>query len=456
MEKITLTELVNSINGELLKEGKKHVFVSAGIDSRKQGQDGVFFAIQGENVDGHHYIQEAVDAGAGAVVVHREDIAINDIDAAIIKVQDTTEAFLDFAGYYRSLFHIPVIAITGSSGKTTTKDMIASVLSAKYKVLKTQGNLNNQTGMPLTVLELNSSHEAAVIELGLCEKGDILKMAKRLRPDIGVVTNIGYSHLEKLETRIGIYEEKTSLFSGFGAKNAAVINKDDEFLKQYESNDHAIIGVGIADGDMKATDILQNEQGIAFNVNGEEYTFSLPGMHNVYNCLFAVAVGKMLHLTQEEIQKGFNQYMPSKNRMDFRDIAGIKVINDCYNSNPDAAKAAIEVLSNAKADGKKIAVLADMLELGEQAGALHEEVGVYAAQKNIDQLIVIGEQAAYFAQGALQGGMSEEKIMHCKSNEEATEYLLQIASQGDCVLLKGSRGMHLEEVLTQFEERKRG
>ncbi len=456
MEKITLNELVQSMNGSLLKEGSKHIYDAVSIDSRSLEPGSIFFAIRGENMDGHDYVASAVATGAAAVVIHREDMGVRAADAAVIKVDDTTQALLDFAGYYRSLFHIPIVAVTGSSGKTTTKDIVASVLSAKYNTLKTQGNLNNQTGMPLTVLQLNSSHEAAVIELGLCDKGEIATMAKSLRPDIGIVTNVGYSHLEKLGTRQGIYEEKVSLFADFGARNAAVVNRDDGFLKQYHSGNHAVIGVGISEGDIKATDVVLNEEGIEFCVNAERYSFSLPGRHNVYNCLVAVTIGKMLHLTQEEIQKGFDDFSPSKNRMDFQTVAEIMIINDCYNSNPDAARAALDVLSDMQCDGKKIAVLADMLELGEQAGVLHEELGVYVAQKNIDRVITVGEQAAHLAQGCRMGGMEEERVEHCLNNEQVVQYLVQTAHKGDCVLLKGSRGMHLEEVLSQFTERKRG
>lgn len=456
MEKITLKELMQSVEGHLLKTGEKQSYTSVSIDSRTQNEGGIFFAIRGERTDGHAYIAQAVKAGAAAVVVHREDVPTNYENISVIKVRDTAEALLDFAGYYRSLFHIPIVAITGSSGKTTTKDIVASVLSVKYRTLKTQGNLNNQTGMPLTIFELDSSHEAAVIELGLCDQGEIGNMAKRLRPDIGIITNIGYSHLEKLKTRQGIYEEKTSLFSCFAAKNAAIVNRDDEYMKHYRSGDHAIIGIGIADGDIRATDIVQSQGGISFSVGGQIYHFALPGRHNVYNCLFAVAVGKMLHLTPEEIQKGFDSFAPSKNRMDFQDIAGVHIINDCYNSNPDAARAAVDVLGTKEGCGQKIAVLADMLELGEQANNLHEELGVYVAQKRIDILVAVGQQAAYLAQGALLSGMEKEKIKHFDNNEQATDFLSEVAQAGDCVLLKGSRGMRLEEVLTQFKERKRG
>ena len=443
MEAVTIDNLAKAVRGEALKGDKNGQINKVIIDSRAIAEGGVFFAVKGENTDGHLYINQAIQNGAKAVVVHN-DIDFRDIDSAVIKVTDTTQALLDFCGYYRSLFDIKVIAVTGSSGKTTTKDIISSVLSQKYATLKTQGNFNNQTGMPQTIFNLNSHHEMAVIEMGMSREGEIYNMAKAIKPDMAVITNIGYSHIEYLKTRENILKAKMEITSFFGQNNTLLVNADDFYLQNISSDDYKIIKTGIQHGDIKVTDIAQSGNGCKFKVDGQLYTFPLIGLHNVYNCLYAITIAKIYGLSDKDIQKGFDTFKPSSNRMDISVTDGITVINDVYNSNPQAARAALDVLAGT-GQGRKIAVLADMLELGGYSKTLHEEIGSYAAAAGADILIAIGKEAKYIYNSALGEGIKEAEYF--PDNPSAAEYLKSLLLPGDTVLFKGSRGMKLETII---------
>ncbi len=444
MELITLKNLIKAVDGIMLQGNEDTEISNVIIDSRQNGNQAVFFAIKGDNTDGHHYIDQAIKNNVRAIVVHR-DIEIENTDIAIIKVIDTKDALLDLAGYYKSLFSIPLIAVTGSCGKTTTKDIIASVLSEKYTTLKTKGNLNNQTGMPLSIFELNKNHEMAVIEMGMSNAGEIYNMVKRISPTVAVITNIGYSHIEYLKTRENILNAKLEILSFFNHENTAIMNADDDYLKDVDSSRFKIYKIGIQNGDIKATDIVEENHKINFKVNNENYTFPLIGQHNIYNCLYAITIAKLFNLSHEEIQRGFNHFMPSKNRMDIIKHNEITIINDAYNSNPHAAKAALDVLDKMQSSGRKIAVLADMLELGAYSQMLHEELGKYTAVCGVDVLVTIGKQAEYIAKKAVESGV--KGTVHFDNNMDATDYLKSILKSGDLILFKGSRGMKLESII---------
>lgn len=444
MELMTLENLTKAINGAMLKGDKNTEVSNVIIDSRENGQEAVFFAIKGDNTDGHFYIDQAIKNKVKAIVIHN-DINIENVDTAVIKVNNTTDALLDLAGYYKSLFSVPVIAITGSCGKTTTKDIIASVLSEKYRTLKTQGNFNNQTGLPLTIFNLNKEHQMAVLEMGMGNAGDIYSMAKRINPDIAVITNIGYSHIEYLKTRENILKAKLEITSFFDNENVAILNADDDYLKNINSDVYKIYKIGIHNGDIKAEDIVEDNNGITFKVNNERYTFPLIGQHNIYNCLYAITVAKLFNLKKEDIQRGFDHFIPSKNRMDIKEYNGITIINDVYNSNPHAAKAALQVLKKMKNNGRKIAVLADMLELGEHSKSLHEELGDYAAKCEIDMLITVGKHAEFISKKATAEGM--KNVAYFSDNDSAANYLKSIIKPQDLILFKGSRGMKMELII---------
>jgi len=452
MESITIANLAKAVDGIILAGSAYESINKVLIDSRQDCLGGVFFAIKGENTDGHLYLDQALKNNAKALVVHN-DINTQHINAAVIKVKDTQQALLDFAGYYKSLFNIPVVAVTGSSGKTTTKDIIASVLSQKYNTLKTIGNFNNQTGMPQTIFNIEKSHEMAVIEFGMSSPGEIYNLAKSIKPDIAVITNIGYSHIQHLKTRENIFKAKTEIVSFFNKNNIAIVNADDDYLKSLSSDKYKIYKAGINNGDIRAENIVQSRGGMDFEVQKEKYFFPLIGMHNVYNCLYAVIIAKHYGLTRAHIQKGFDNFTPSSNRMDIKDINGITVINDVYNSNPQAAQAALAVLKNIDKKGRKIAVLADMLELGQYSKNLHEQIGEYAAECNTDILVTIGKESQYTSNAAISAGLSNSH--HFTDNYTAAKYLKSIIIPGDVVLFKGSRGMKLEQLInTLFSEEK--
>jgi len=447
MEAVTIESLAKAIDGKVLKGDASKEIHKVIIDSRQDGTGGVFFAIKGEATDGHLYIDQAVENNVTAIVVHN-DLEIDKVNTAVIKVTDTTQALLDFAGYYKSLFNIPVVAITGSCGKTTTKDIIASVLSQKFNTLKTRGNYNNQTGLPQNIFNLNSSHQMAVLEMGMSNFGEIYNMAKRVKPDIAVITNIGYSHIEYLKSRENILKAKTEILSFFNEKNIAVINGDDDYLKNISSDNYKIYKVGVHAGDIKVEGIRQIKSGIEFNVGDEKYCFPLIGIHNVYNCLYAITIAKIYGLSHSQIQAGFDAFKPSANRMDIKEHNGYTIINDAYNSNPAAAKAALDVLKNIDKQGRKIAVLADMLELGQFSKSLHEEIGKYAANCEIDMLITIGKEAQYIFTSAKEAGVANAEYF--TDNKSASNYIQSIIRPGDIILFKGSRGMRLEQIINNI------
>lgn len=447
MEALTIENLAKAIDGKVLKGDAKEEISNVIIDSRQDGTGSVFFAIKGEATDGHLYIDQAVKNNAKAIVVHN-DLEISQINASVIKVADTTQALLDFAGYYKNLFNIPVVAITGSCGKTTTKDIIASVLAQKFNTLKTQGNFNNQTGLPQNIFNLNRSHQMAVLEMGMSNFGEIYNMAKRIKPDIAVITNIGYSHIEYLKSRENILKAKTEILSFFNEKNIAVINGDDDYLKNIFSDNYKIYKVGIHAGDIKATGIRQVTGGIEFNAGDEKYYFPLIGIHNVYNCLYAITIAKIYGLSHSQIQAGFDAFKPSANRMDIKEHNGYTIINDAYNSNPAAAKAALDVLKNIDRQGRKIAVLADMLELGQFSKSLHEELGKHAAACGVDVLITVGKEAQYIYSAAKEVGINNAKYF--TDNISASNYIKSIIRAGDIILFKGSRGMRLEQIINNI------
>ncbi len=447
MEAVMIESLAKAIDGKVLKGNANETINNVIIDSRQNGTGSVFFAIKGDNTDGHLYIDQALKNNVKAIVIHN-DLDIDKIDAAVIKVKDTTQALLDLAGYYKSLFNIPIVAITGSCGKTTTKDIIASVLAQKFSTLKTQGNFNNQTGLPQSIFNLNHSHQMAVLEMGMSNFGEIYNMAKRIKPDIAVITNIGYSHIEYLKSRENILKAKTEIMSFFNEKNIAVINGDDDYLKNISSDNYKIYKVGIHNGDVRATGIRQINAGIEFNVGDEKYYFPLIGIHNVYNCLYAITIAKIYKLTYEQIQAGFDAFTPSANRMDIKEYNGYTIINDVYNSNPPAAKAAVDVLKNMDKTGRKIAVLADMLELGQFSKSLHEEVGEYASECKIDILITVGKEARNIYTSAVKAGLVN--AAHFTDNISASAYIKSMIQPGDIILFKGSRGMKLEQIINNI------
>lgn len=454
MERLGIDEIIHACRA--VPFNCEHVEYIDGIatDSRKLQQGDMFVALKGENFDGHEFAASAVNSGAALIL---SQCKLED-GLPYLLVEDTVKALHNLAKYYKSKFKIPYVGVTGSSGKTTTKDIIAAVLSAKYRVLKTEGNFNNEIGLPLTLFRLESSHHICVLEMGMSSLGEIEVLADIARPQIGVITNVGTAHIENLKTRENILKAKMEMFTYFTSDNVAVINGDNDLLKEVSNMPYPIIKYGIEDHDnIKAENIREDDTGIDFEAvykgKRERYRVPMPGIHNVYNALSAICIGKLYGMNYEEINRGLASFKPSKNRMEiFRGVNDIKVINDVYNANPDSMMAAINVLCSSETQGRKVCILGDMFELGDFAKEGHRKVGQFAAQKGVDVLIAVGAEAGEVINGASMQGQRSMQMIAYENNQQVIDEIKTLLRPKDVVLLKGSRGMHMENIVDILRE----
>jgi UDP-N-acetylmuramoyl-tripeptide--D-alanyl-D-alanine ligase len=456
---VALSELAFVVEGEIVSNttpGDQQVR-GVSIDSRRMGKENLFVAIPGERYDGHQFVGEAIKKGAKAVIMARgkRDVINQEIlkGIAVILVDDTKRALRDLAAWHRDKFDIPTVAVTGTNGKTTTKDMIADILSSRFKVLKSPESYNNLVGVPLTLFQLSPRHQALVLELGMSSSGEIGILTRISNPSLGVITNIGPAHLESMLSVKRIAKAKFELPENMRSPKTLVLNADNDMLAERireKRKDEKVISFGIQNrADFSADGIELNGNGyIGFRIN-KEFTLKLGvlGIHNVYNALAAFAVGRALELDPEEIKVGLERYLPSKSRMELVLIRGIRVINDSYNANPVSMRKALDTLMQIKTAGRRIAVLADMLELGEKAEDFHRETGRRVAQLGVDRLMVVGELARFIAEGAKEAGMSSQHVNSFENNQEVGSYLVENLKDGDLVLVKGSRKMRAEEVV---------
>lgn len=441
MEKLKLSEIAPYLGATYNKDAE---FDSVCIDTRKITKGCLFICIKGERFDAHQFANEALSLGASAVMIH-SDIEPN---GAYIKVADTSKAMLNLSGYYRSKFDIPVIGLTGSVGKTTTKEFTYLVVSAKYNAIKTQGNLNNEIGVPQMLFQIDNSTEAAVIEMGMNHFGEISRLVNEVKPTIGLITNIGVSHIENLGSREGILKAKLELCEGLADGAPLILNGDNDMLQTVKDEHHKVVFYGIENGKFKAENIVEADNSTSFDVvyYGKKQHITIPtiGVHNVYNALAAFTVGYFLDVDPQAAADALGTYVPAGMRQKVVDVDGITSIEDCYNASPDSMRAALKTLSNIKGN-KKIAVLGDMLELGDYAKTAHTEVGKVVAESKIDYLLAYGNDAKYYVEGAKQSGVKNAFLFDDK--EKLSDMLLKTASVGDAVLFKGSRGMKLEDVI---------
>jgi UDP-N-acetylmuramoyl-tripeptide--D-alanyl-D-alanine ligase len=451
MEKLHAEKISAWMKGKLFGDPKASAD-KAGTDTRTLEKGSLFFAIKGEHFDGHRFIPTAFEKGASIVV---SEIAFQaPSGCAVIVVEDTVKALGDMARSYLKTFRIPVVGITGSVGKTTTKDMIAQILSTQYQVHKTMGNFNNHIGLPLSVLKLTRDHTAAVFEMGMSGMGEIEYLSKIVRPDIGVITNIGISHIEKLGSRQNILRAKLEITKGMEEDGKLVLNGDDELLSGLEGLlPMPVIFYGINETlSLHAFGIESHgEAGVKFSVNlreeDVEVQIRVPGIHNVSNALAAIACALEMGITNENIQKGLAGYSQEKMRLNVRQYNDVKVIDDAYNAAPASVTAALSVLHELSGNHRSIAVLGDMLELGAYAREAHQQVGGSLAQQHIQHLIAIGELAQDYIEGAINAGMKAENTRHFSTGDASVEYLRNIIQPGDVILFKGSRGMNLDKVI---------
>lgn len=448
METLRVSEIAKVCGGEFNIDTE---ITSVAIDTRKIEKGCLFICIKGERFDAHRFIDEAFEKGAAAVMIS-EDVKI---DKPYIKVDDTAKQMLSLAGYYRSKFDIPIVALTGSVGKTTTKEFTHLVVNSKYKAIKTLGNLNNEIGLPQMLFMLDSSTEAAVIEMGMNHFGEIHRLSTATQPTVGIITNIGVSHIENLGSREGILEAKLEILDRLKKGAPLLLNGDNDLLSTVKNDDYKIYFYAVDnDADFKAVDIKENPNTTSFTVQyfGKEQKITIPaiGKHNVYNALAAFAVGILLDIDAETAADALKTYEPSGMRQKVVEINGITSIEDCYNASPDSMKAGITTLAGIQAC-KKIAVLSDMLELGEYSEQAHYDVGTMAAENKIDYLLCVGSDAKYIVDGARDNGLLNAYLFDSK--QSLTDKLFEIAEKGDAVLFKASRGMKLEEVISEIYKR---
>jgi len=460
----TTAEILEATAGELMCGNLPNAFSKVFIDSRMLADDGVFVAISGEIHDGHTFLSEVIDQGVRGLVVNRKETENLPLAAwktkgmACIAVADTTRALGDMAAFNRRRSQASVVGITGSNGKTTTRQFTAAVVSQRYNTLATAGNFNNEIGLPLTLLGLELSHQWAVVELGTNNPGEIARLAEICSPNIGVITNIGPAHLEGLGSIDGVAQEKGSLIAGLRKNGTAVLNADDpRVLQLARQTRNQVVLYGLsADAGVRATDITENDAVINFTLNiaGESVSIRLnsPGRFMVTNALAAAAVGHQLGLSISTIKGGLEAFTPVSGRMNILHTTdGIHIIDDTYNANPDSMQVALTTLKAMRAGSRGIFVAGDMLELGNQAPALHSEIGAIAARSGISRLYARGEFADKVVSGARDAGMPAKNTI-IGSRREIIADLIECLQPGDWLLVKGSRGMAMEKVVRGIKD----
>lgn len=458
MKKMTLEHIAMACGGTYIgpEEEKQTEIKGAVIDSRQVEEGYLFIPIKGERVDGHKFIPAVFEQGAAAVLSQQE---LDDPKGPYILVQDTPAALKDIAEYYRSVLDIKFVGIAGSVGKTSTKEMIASVLEQKYNVLKTAGNFNNEVGLPLTILRIRQEHQVAVVEMGISDFGEMHRLAKVAKPDICVMTNIGLCHLENLKSRDGILKAKSEIFDYLKPDGVIVLNGNDDKLSTIKEVKGVIptryfVEDGTAgrcndDYEVTASDI-QNRglEGMAaivhFPEEDREVLVPIPGVHNVYNALAGACVGRALGLTNDEIVRGIETAKTIDGRTNLLKANGMTVIDDCYNANPVSMRASIDVLE--KCSGRRIAVLGDMGELGENEKELHAQVGAYAAAKRIDVLFCAGVLSKEMAKAAADGC----EVHYFEDRDSLLAKLLAYVKEGDTVLVKASHFMEYPKIVKEL------
>lgn len=457
---IKVKDILNTCNAKLIFGDLNEICENFSKDTREIGIGDVYIGIKGENFDGSSFFEKALENGAKVCIIEHTEIK-NEIkqkyqDRTIIEVENSIEALQKIATFKRNMYNIPVVAVTGSVGKTSTKDILASVISKKYKVLKTEGNLNNHIGLPLTILKLKD-HEALVVEMGMSALGEISTLTNIAKPTISVITNVGTSHIGNLGSRQNILKAKLEILEGMDENGTLVINNDNDMLNSWNktNNTYKVTTFGIDNpSNVNAKEVKLEEYSSKFiaEVNNEKLNVEVlvGGKHFVYNSLCSIAVGKLLKIDNKEILDGIKEFKLTKNRMDVKKNSNnVTIINDCYNANYDSMKAAIEYLSKISAK-RKIAVLGDMLELGEYSKNLHEKVGEEIAKNKIDILITVGNEAKNIVKKATELGINKENTYNFNTNEEAISLIKNTLKPEDAVLIKASNGMHFNKIVEEI------
>ncbi len=463
---IKVSEIIAATGGALLRGNPGATVTGVSTDSRAAASGAVFFAIKGPRFDGHDFIKEVSLKGAAAAVVER-DVSLDGVaqGLCVIKVSDTVAALGSLALYWRSRHPAPMVAITGSAGKTTTKEMAAAMLGVSRRILKTEGNKNNLIGLPLTLLGLDGTYTAAVVELGISERGEMRRLVEMSAPDVAVITNIGRSHLKTLGSVEGVAREKGELFRLMKPGGVRVVNMDDPWAARLAGDAKNIVTFSVG----RAADVRVLDYGpegdsngvggmrAVYDVRGKKINvkYPSPAVSNIINGAAAIAACVPFDVTVEEIAAGLGAFTPVRGRMEVVRVNGLTVLDDTYNANPDSMESALHTLKGAH--GRKVAVLGDMLELGEAAAKEHREIGRLAAESGVDVIVAVGMNALHVGQGAVfmqeaQGaGKNSTRVFCCKDKAGALGALKDVLREGDTVLVKGSRGIALEDVVERIK-----
>lgn len=445
-------EIVQATGGKLLS-GRSDLAIdpaSISTDTRTIKKGDLFIALKGDHFNADDFADEALRKGSAGVVVSRPP-AHEVKGRVVIVVKDTTTALQDIAAYHRSKFMLPVIGVTGSNGKTTVKEMIYSVLSTRFNVLKNDGTKNNHIGVPQTLLKLNSHHDICVIEMGMNHEGEIRRLGRMSRPDVAVITNIGPSHIGLVGSMDKIFRAKKEILETLGRDDTAIINGDDKYLSRIRPGKHGLIRYGLSsENNVRAECVRSAKNKLLFTVNGEiTFELNLLGVHNIYNALAAISVGSCFGISLESMKGALAAYKPASRRLDIKKVRGVAFIDDSYNSNPLSMECALKTLSSYQA-GSKWVVSGDMRELGAFAKKMHERIGCQIARSGADGLITMGDMSVYTGRAARKYGMKADSLWHCSTHAEAASILRKSLKKNDVVLVKGSRSMVMEKVIESF------
>ena len=449
MDPIKIDDVLKAVGGVAKNISCKEITCVV-TDDRAIKKGCAFVALKGERFDGHDFIPSAIEKGAALVITEKEQLLIPQII-----VEDTQRALLDLAYLNRSRFSGMVVGVTGSDGKTTTKEMVSRVLGSKMKVLKTDENLNNEVGVSKTLFGLDSSYGAAVVEMGMCNTGDILVLSQAAKPTLGIITNVGVSHMENFESRDGILKTKLEILEYMPKGSTLIVGGDNDKLKDLILPNHKIVKCGIQNKNCEyyayniKTDGSKTEFDIRYGKNVEHVLIPILGNHNVINALFAFAVGIIAKIEPKNIAQALSEYRGIGMRQKVFEVGGATVIADCYNASPESMKAAITSLMTISCSGRRIAVLGDMLELGAISKPAHRELGEIAFKFGVDLIYCYGDEAREIYEGALSccEQNSAQKICHFKTKEDLIEKLESEVKSGDVVLFKASRRMRFEDII---------
>lgn len=455
MIKYTADQVVKAVQGKLISGEGNQILKGISTDTRNLKDEDIFIALRGSNFDAHDFLDQNVIKDLKAVIIDRE---IKNKAEVTIKVNDTTEALQDLARFHQKKNKdVKVIGITGSTGKTSTKDILYDILKQKYTVKKNEGNLNNQIGVPLTIFRMDGSEDYFIIEMGMSQLGEIKLLADITNPQIGIITNVGKSHIKQLKSVENIAKAKGELIHSLKSGDLAVLNYDNKFSKLFhnlgeEGIKYKYFGFGEG-ADYKIKDYEYMEKGMQFSLiyKNKKYKLStnLYGEHNLYNIAAAVTVANQLDIDWKQIKSAVKEIKLSSLRSDIREIKGVKIINDSYNANPLSMQNALKLLNDIEGK-RKIAILGDMLELGQIKEDEHRKIGKYIVKQSIDYLITTGKLAKLISKSAVENGMENESVKHFKDKKNISDYLLKNIKEDDVLLIKGSRGMKMETIFNNL------